>query len=127
MALAQYRPRGVTAISPLSAVQSLLRLVFFYLSVTGAELLEVEIASSADDRRDVPAHRSRRARHCVWALQDDGLGVLGHDPAQPSDHRVRCLGPHNAVHSRYGVGATNIFRGIPAGSTLQAAGGDAIG
>lgn len=47
MTLAQYRPRGVTAISLLSAVQSLLRLVFFYLSVTGEELLEVEIASSA--------------------------------------------------------------------------------
>ncbi len=40
------RPRSITLVSLLSALQSLFRLVFLYLSMTGAELLEVEIANS---------------------------------------------------------------------------------
>lgn len=43
----EVRTRGVVLVSALSGLQSILRLVFFYLAMTGAELLEVEIASSA--------------------------------------------------------------------------------
>ena len=43
----EVRTRGIVLVSALSGLQSILRLVFFYLAMTGAELLEVEIASSA--------------------------------------------------------------------------------
>jgi len=41
------RTRGVLLVVALSVLQSVFRLVFFYMGVTGAELLEVEITSSA--------------------------------------------------------------------------------
>lgn len=40
------RPRIITVISLLSALQSVFRLYFFYLGVTGAELFDVEVATS---------------------------------------------------------------------------------
>ena len=43
----EVRTRGIVLVAALSGIQSILRLVFFYLGMTGAELLEVEIASSA--------------------------------------------------------------------------------
>ena len=43
----EVRTRGIVLVTALSGLQSILRLVFFYLAMTGAELLEVEIASSA--------------------------------------------------------------------------------
>lgn len=43
----EVRTRGIVLVSALSGLQSILRLVFFYLAMTGTELLEVEIASSA--------------------------------------------------------------------------------
>lgn len=41
------RTRGILLVVVLSVLQSVLRLVFFYMGVTGAELLEAEITSSA--------------------------------------------------------------------------------
>ena len=41
------RTRGILLVVALSILQSVFRLVFFYIGVTGAELLEVEITSSA--------------------------------------------------------------------------------
>jgi uncharacterized membrane protein (DUF2068 family) len=41
------RTRGILLVVVLSVLQSLFRLVFFYMSVTGAELLEVEMTVSA--------------------------------------------------------------------------------
>ena len=41
------RTRGILLVVALSILQSAFRLVFFYMGVTGAELLEVEITSSA--------------------------------------------------------------------------------
>jgi uncharacterized membrane protein (DUF2068 family) len=41
------RTRGVLLVVVLSVLQSVFRLVFFYMGVTGAELLEVEITRSA--------------------------------------------------------------------------------
>ena len=41
------RTRGVTLVAALSVLQSLFRLVFYYMGVTGAELLDVEVAGSA--------------------------------------------------------------------------------
>ena len=43
----EVRTRGIVLVAALSGLQSILRLVFFYLGMTGVELLEVEIASSA--------------------------------------------------------------------------------
>lgn len=43
----EVRTRGIVLVAALSGLQSILRLVFFYLAMTGTELLEVEIASSA--------------------------------------------------------------------------------
>ena len=49
----EVRTRGIVLVSALSGIQSILRLVFFYLGMTGAELLEVEIASSAQQMTNI--------------------------------------------------------------------------
>lgn len=42
----EVRMRGIVIVTILSVLQSIFRFVFFYLGMTGAALLEVEIASS---------------------------------------------------------------------------------
>ena len=120
------RNKGIVLVTALSVLQSIFRLIFAYMGMTGAELLEVEIASSTQQMINILFLFIGVIGLITAFGLYQMLGILGYNSSQCPNHRVRYLGSYNTVNSSNRVDITSNLYNISITFPFSVRGGNEV-